>query len=202
MGVDVIPNPMAADQPLFSMLPIPYDTLYFFGIGRQPDTMMSKSEIEMENMSKELEVEEEGPPDEKDIPIKLETVGESESVSGDDDDDENIMVASEKIGEKKSELPQLTSIIREWKPDGSARNYEEIKRSGEQRRHSEYAMKSVMVNTKLGVASGTSDDDDAINAPGKVQVGDFHRQQRRHSDYAQRPSVANKRRRSEFFRSR
>ena len=36
MGVDSVPNPDAADEPLFAMLPIPYETLYLFGIGRQP----------------------------------------------------------------------------------------------------------------------------------------------------------------------
>ena len=35
MGVDSVPHPSCVDEPLFSMLPIPYEVLYFFAIGRQ-----------------------------------------------------------------------------------------------------------------------------------------------------------------------
>jgi hypothetical protein len=39
MGVDVIPHPDCADEPLFHNLPVPYDDLYVLGIGRQPQTI-------------------------------------------------------------------------------------------------------------------------------------------------------------------
>jgi hypothetical protein len=36
LGVDVTPNPKSADEPLFAMLPIPWEILYWWGIGRNP----------------------------------------------------------------------------------------------------------------------------------------------------------------------
>ena len=36
LGVDVTPNPKCADEPLFAMLPIPWELLDWWGIGRQP----------------------------------------------------------------------------------------------------------------------------------------------------------------------
>jgi hypothetical protein len=39
LGVDFVPHPDCADEPLFSNLPVPADDLYFFGIGRDPQVM-------------------------------------------------------------------------------------------------------------------------------------------------------------------
>jgi hypothetical protein len=39
MGVDTVPHPDCADEPLFQMLPISVDDLYMLGIGRQPQTI-------------------------------------------------------------------------------------------------------------------------------------------------------------------
>jgi hypothetical protein len=36
IGVDFVPNPESADEPLFAMLPLPWDLLYLGAIGRQP----------------------------------------------------------------------------------------------------------------------------------------------------------------------
>jgi hypothetical protein len=40
IGVDVTPHPKCHDEPLFSMLPIPCDILFFFGIARQPEDVI------------------------------------------------------------------------------------------------------------------------------------------------------------------
>ena len=37
LGVDSVPNPKAADAPLFANVPVPYDLLQLFAMGRQPD---------------------------------------------------------------------------------------------------------------------------------------------------------------------
>lgn len=39
LGVDVVPNPDCADEPLFSNLPVPADDLFFLAIGRQPQML-------------------------------------------------------------------------------------------------------------------------------------------------------------------
>lgn len=36
LGVDVTPNPKCANEPLFSMLPVPWEIMAWWGIGRQP----------------------------------------------------------------------------------------------------------------------------------------------------------------------
>lgn len=43
LGVDFVPHPLCADEPLFSMLPCPADDLYLFGIGRQPHSLKEEA---------------------------------------------------------------------------------------------------------------------------------------------------------------
>lgn len=53
LGVDSIPNPKCADSPLFSMVPLPWETLYAFGMFRQADkekvaeAILESSELEL-----------------------------------------------------------------------------------------------------------------------------------------------------------
>ncbi|KAL9179123.1 hypothetical protein ACHAXT_000165 [Thalassiosira profunda] len=54
MGVDAVPHEHCADEPLFSMLPIPYELLYMAGIARQ-ESARKKAEVEMTEREKESE---------------------------------------------------------------------------------------------------------------------------------------------------
>jgi hypothetical protein len=54
LGVDVTPNPKCADEPLFAMLPIPWEILYWWGIGRNPRV----TQVELVTYEIELEIEE------------------------------------------------------------------------------------------------------------------------------------------------
>jgi len=50
LGVDITPNPKCADDPLFAMLPIPWEILAWWGIGRQPRVVpldVEPTELEM-----------------------------------------------------------------------------------------------------------------------------------------------------------
>ena len=56
LGVDVTPNPKCADEPLFAMLPIPWEILFWWGIGRNPCVEQLEpepSEVELSEMQPE-----------------------------------------------------------------------------------------------------------------------------------------------------
>ena len=55
MGVDVVPNPMAAEEPLFDMLPVHWDMLSFMAILRQPDLHNLFQINEKENINAAIE---------------------------------------------------------------------------------------------------------------------------------------------------
>ena len=172
MGVDSVPHEDAADEPLFAMLPLPYELLFVCGIARQPEAAQSldthlvkDSVIEMGNVPQESDRNAKIDEAKKKLPARLsdniQTIDETQPVEQDlpqpskskvemPDDDE--------IQPSDSANPmQFTSSRRGWPNDGNFRSYRELQRSG---------------------------------AP------------RTKSDYAQRPGMSNKRSRSKFFRSR
>lgn len=55
LGVDSVPNLNAADEPLFSVLPLPHELLYLLGIARQPLARKSSEEIEIGSVPAESE---------------------------------------------------------------------------------------------------------------------------------------------------
>lgn len=60
LGVDVTPNPKCADEPLFAMLPIPWEILFWWGIGRNPrvaEVEPEPSEVELAEVQPEEEEE-------------------------------------------------------------------------------------------------------------------------------------------------
>lgn len=62
LGVDVTPNPKCADEPLFAMLPIPWELLAWCGISRQPKVVPIEgidltSEVELSEMGGEADSE-------------------------------------------------------------------------------------------------------------------------------------------------
>jgi len=54
LGVDFVPHPLCADEPLFSNLPVPADDLFLLGIGREPQPLdeaeLPKEAIENKKM--------------------------------------------------------------------------------------------------------------------------------------------------------
>lgn len=114
LGVDVVPHPGCADEPLFSMIPIPWELLYFFGIGRQA----LKAEIEP---SSEVEPTSE---------VELSSVT---------DEEEKKEKQQEDTSSKRFEL---RSSIRSWRPGLGTRgktSFYELHRPGlSERARSEY----------------------------------------------------------------
>ena len=51
LGVDLVPNPLAAHEPLFDMVPVHWDTLSFMAIARQPEmiSLFEKQEYKSQN---------------------------------------------------------------------------------------------------------------------------------------------------------
>ena len=49
MGVDAIPHKNCADEPLFSLVPVPFEKIYAFAIGRQ--VMIEEKEDVTENVT-------------------------------------------------------------------------------------------------------------------------------------------------------
>lgn len=180
MGVDTIPCEDAADALLFSMLPVPYESLYFLGIARQPVIPKGSGEaIEMKSVKKHerLGIISE---DKKKLPSRVndqmqlvdDTVLVEAAASGSDidktSDSEIIEEQQQQQKETETSRDQLselgfraswTSTSRGWHAEGSFRSYSELQRFG-------------------GLSDSTR------------------------SDYAQRPGMDNKRSRSKFFRSR
>lgn len=117
IGVDAVPHPFCADEPLFSMIPLPYETLYFLGIARQewatkenvaPSTTAERREVEL------APVEE----DKAELP-------------------------SAEVSSSGSKRNMLQSV-RSWRPgpDGSVVSYHELQRPGlGDRTCSEYAQR-------------------------------------------------------------
>ena len=180
IGVDAVPHPRCADEPLFSLIPIPYDILYFLGMARQ-------------EWARDLEKHEcwwhrkdvIAPPDDggevelaqieenEEIPIGAST-GSEEKRLDDEEIEEGIAQASSSRtggGSKRNVFHTVRSwrpgpdggvfhTVRSWRPgpDGGVVSYHELQRPG---------------------------------------LGD-----RTCSEYAQRPSENNKRSRTKLFRSR
>ena len=180
IGVDAVPHPRCADEPLFSLIPIPYDILYFLGMARQ-------------EWARDLEKHEcwwhrkdvIAPPDDggevelaqieenEEIPIGAST-GSEEKRLDDEEAKEGIAQASSSRtggGSKRNVFHTVRSwrpgpdggvfhTVRSWRPgpDGGVVSYHELQRPG---------------------------------------LGD-----RTCSEYAQRPSENNKRSRTKLFRSR
>lgn len=172
MGVDSVPNEDAADEPLFAVLPLPYELLYVMGIARQPEAkessaphVKSASQIEMGAIQQESDRTAIVDKEKKKLPARLsdamEPVDETQPVEVPmpEQSEGLIQQFGEDELEMKDSVPamEFTSSRRGWQAHGSFRSYTELQRSG---------------------------------AP------------RTRSDYAQRPGMGNKRSRSKFFRSR
>lgn len=62
LGVDAVPHPECADEPLFSMLPVPFEVLHFMGIARRPTEQKGAGDIEMTTpKGKQVDYEQEKP---------------------------------------------------------------------------------------------------------------------------------------------
>ena len=136
IGVDAVPHPFCADEPLFSMIPLPYETLYFLGIARQewerkediiPSTMHERREVEL------APVEE----DKAELPSAEVSAGDQDKIQTDEE------AEAAKSGSSGSKRNMLQSV-RSWRPgpDGGVVSYHELQRPGlGDRTCSEYAQR-------------------------------------------------------------
>jgi hypothetical protein len=172
MGVDSVPHEDAADEPLFAMLPLPFELLHVIGIARQPDygkpfdsRVMEDSEIEMGTIPQESDRDAHIDKDKKKLPDRIsdavKAIDECPTMGGvlSEQSESQIVPADEVEIEGGDSVPAMpsTSSQRGWRADGCFRSYGDLQRCG-------------LSRTK--------------------------------SDYAQRPGLGNKRSRSKYFRSR
>lgn len=195
MGVDSVPNPEAADEPLFSMIPLPWETLHFFGIARSPGVEQlegtivpvtaSQQEIEMGTLPKESERNAEVQQERKVRPSRVEeglmvVVKEEVCDDGENGDDDankeqpsKLEVTDEHVGTRPLMSPLTASAI--LQPGTS---------------QSSLAMGSTMRGWQ---PEGTFRNYGDLQRFGPVRF---------RTDYSQRQHEGNKRTRSKFFRSR
>jgi len=161
-GVDSVPNEYAADEPLFSMLPVPHELLHIVGIARQPEfqkfslsNIKSDAEIEMGTIQLESE---------RDASIDQRKKGLSGRF------DEEMLIVDEKVpveeftpsssqirrlseegeGEEKDHIQGTDFSVtrRAWHSEISPRRYSQLQRFGSYRMRSEYAQRPSMGNKR------------------------------------------------------
>jgi len=143
MGVDSVPHPKCADEPMFSMLPIPYEVLYFFAIGRQEWVRKEQAvhvSIDVDASTRDearagAQIETELTPieDTKFDTCKVEEERPSEAPH-----------AEPERSERPGLVLQKIQSVRSWRlgPNGETVNYHELQRPQlSSRTKSEYAMR-------------------------------------------------------------
>ena len=122
MGVDSVPHPKCVDEPLFSMIPVPYEVLYFFAIGRQ---VWARKECAHPSLAKD-----EAAGEEAKIETELTPIEEGKSDRFEE--------------ERPAEAGLVLQSVRSWRlgPDGQTVSYHELQRPQlTSRTKSEYAMR-------------------------------------------------------------
>ncbi|KAL3916731.1 MAG: hypothetical protein SGILL_005044 [Bacillariaceae sp.] len=162
MGVDSVPNEDAADEPLFSVLPLPYELLYVMGISRQPEAKESsplhvESDSEIEMMQQESDRSAIIDKEKKKLPARLsdamEPVDETQPVEVPLPKQSEGQI-QQQLGEDEMELNdaapamEVTSSRRGWQANGNFRSYTELQRSGAPTTRSEYAQRPGMGNRR------------------------------------------------------
>jgi hypothetical protein len=149
MGVDSVPNEDAADEPLFSMLPVPYDMLYLFAIKRQPEiesvtisSVQNDSVIEMGAISKSTERSADILADRKRLPGRMSETFETSAIPEDHVQEEEVHATRKKGSEA------ITSTLRGWQSEGRYRSYAELQRFNLVRGKSEYAQRPGLSNKR------------------------------------------------------
>mmetsp|Transcript_25615 Transcript_25615/g.55459 ORF Transcript_25615/g.55459 Transcript_25615/m.55459 type:complete len:560 (+) Transcript_25615:199-1878(+) len=156
IGVDAVPHPKCADEPLFSMAPVPYDALYFMGIGRQEWARKSKKgeeeedekkaeeedgDVELTPQEKAMDDEEEGGEegeDKKEPPAPAPAVTITSTTT---------TTVTATVGSRRNMLQTVAS--RRLGPDGSVVSYMELQRPGlGARTCSEYSQRPGMGNKR------------------------------------------------------
>ncbi len=188
LGVDSIPHPECEDEPLFSVVPLPWETLYAFGMFRQVD----KSKVDDTKRFSNA--------------VRPVSTGNIEMIVGKDANipehvDDEVYETSH-----KKEASPMSALEQSWNPfDPSEANGDDVM---EKEESSMSIVQQTWKNIRPGL-SNTSDTDRSWR-PGlprsdrssflDIEKPSLRRQ--RCSDYAQRPNQDNKRHRSVFFRSR
>ena len=134
IGVDAVPHPFCADEPLFSMIPLPYETLYFLGIARQE--WVRKEDVAPSATAERREVELAPVEEDKAEPPNAE-VSAGNIIQTDEE------AEAAKSGSSGSKRNMLQSV-RSWRPgpDGGVVSYHELQRPGlGDRTCSEYAQR-------------------------------------------------------------
>ena len=132
MGVDSVPHPSCVDEPLFSMLPIPYEVLYFFAIGRQ--------EWARKRWAAPTPGEDEAGEEAK-IETELTPIEEGKS---DKFEEQRPSEAPPEASERSQRPGLILQSVRSWRsgPDGQVVSYHELQRPQlTSRTKSEYAMR-------------------------------------------------------------
>lgn len=184
LGVDSVPHPECEDSPLFSMVPLPWETLYAFGMFRQVD----KNNVDE---SKRLQLSK---------ILGISTLGDLEMLSLEYQPSERMEGQETGKVPPKQEQSQSQYMEESWNPMEPSENREE-----------ESVPSATLSAKKQKSSSELSKSDDRRSwRPGLVRsdTSSFLNLEKptlrvkRCSTYAQRPSDENMRRRSVLFRNR
>ena len=181
LGVDAVPHKNCADEPLFSMIPIPFELLYFVAIGRQE----SAKKIEVEKVETEREVE--LPPS-----SAIETGAEEKP----DEFVESLDEWPKNVGAKRVETDGEAGV------PPSAEKSDKLTESEEPVESQSQALPSPPRHLKRSISSRLQSDPDGKRAS-YLELQRSQLSSRTHIDTSvQRPGNDNPRIRSSLFRSR
>lgn len=191
MGVDSIPHPECDDEPLFSMVPLPWETLHAFGLFRQVD----KDKVDESKRSFTTTSN-----------TAVFAARQIEMIIREDDDDDNDDDDSpqDPTASQRKVTPPNAIMEQSWNPldPSESRDDEMIQGKSPSKhpsmRHSFPSWRPGLLGTERSWRPGLVRSD----ATSFLDLEKPTLRLQRCSDYAQRPNEDNKRRRSVFFRSR